>query len=34
MDMSYPANLISTFSWDAESKVQMRTYDKQLKVSL
>ena len=31
MDVSYPAILIGTFSWDAEAKAHMMAYDKQLK---
>jgi hypothetical protein len=29
MDVSYPANLIGAFTWDAEAKANMMAYDKQ-----
>ena len=30
MDVSYPANLIGTFRWEAEAKAHMMAYDKQI----
>ena len=31
MDVSYPANLIGSFGWEAEAKAHMMAYDTQLK---